>query len=158
MQKPQGGGKILVQIPRGARGDGYGWNWYLHKIMQWCASYFCHLLFYLFKIHAWLVSSRKFVIWVCTCMRDEYQQDGVGLGPLGCMNCSTCRINVSGYLILTGLYKRWRNNCTTVVGSRWWVLKLFLLSTVMTVTTTKLTRLYKLFAQASLGPVKLYKM
>ena len=34
------------------------------------------------------------------------------------------------------------------------MLKLFLLSTVMTVTTTKLTRLYKLFAQASLGPVK----
>ena len=27
-------------------------------------------------------------------MRDEYQQDGVGLGPLGCMNWSTCRINV----------------------------------------------------------------
>ena len=38
------------------------------------------------------------------------------------------------------------------------MLKLFLLSTVMTVTTRKLTRLYKLFAQASLGPVKLYKM
>ena len=33
------------------------------------------------------------------------------------------------------------------------MLKLFLLSTVMTVTTT--TRLYKLFAQASIGPVKL---
>ena len=31
------------------------------------------------------------------------------------------------------------------------MLKLFLLSTVMTATTTKLTRLYKLFAQASLG-------
>ena len=31
MQKPQGGGKILVQNPRGARGGGYGWNWYLHK-------------------------------------------------------------------------------------------------------------------------------
>ena len=26
MQKPQGGGKFLVQIPRDARGDGYGWN------------------------------------------------------------------------------------------------------------------------------------
>ena len=37
---------------------------------------------YLFTIHAWLVSSRKFVIWVCTYMRDDYQQDGVGLGPL----------------------------------------------------------------------------
>ena len=24
MQKPQGGGKFLVQIPGGARGDGYG--------------------------------------------------------------------------------------------------------------------------------------
>ena len=94
-------------------------------IMQWCTSYFCHLLFYLFTIHAWLVSSRKFVIWVSTCMRDEYQLDRVGLGPLGCMNWSTCRINVTGYLILTGLYKRWRNSCTNVVGSRWWVLKLF---------------------------------
>ena len=32
MQKPQGGGKFLVQIPGGdERGDGYGWNWYLHK-------------------------------------------------------------------------------------------------------------------------------
>ena len=30
IQKPQGGGKFLVQIPGGARGDGYGWNWYLH--------------------------------------------------------------------------------------------------------------------------------
>ena len=30
MQKPQGGGKRLVQIPGGTRGDGYGWNWYLH--------------------------------------------------------------------------------------------------------------------------------
>ena len=31
MQKPQGGGNILVQIPGGARGGyGYGWNWYLH--------------------------------------------------------------------------------------------------------------------------------
>ena len=38
------------------------------------------------------------------------------------------------------------------------MLKLCLLSTVMTVTTTKLTRLYKLFVKASLGPVKLYKM
>ena len=27
-------------------------------------------------------------------MRDEYQQDGVELGLLGCMNWSTCRINV----------------------------------------------------------------
>ena len=26
MQKPQGGGIFLVQIPGGARGDGYGWN------------------------------------------------------------------------------------------------------------------------------------
>ena len=35
MQKPQGEGKFLVQIPGGAWGDGYGWNWYLHntKIM-----------------------------------------------------------------------------------------------------------------------------
>ena len=32
MQKPQGGGKFLVQIPGGARGDGYGWNWYLHYL------------------------------------------------------------------------------------------------------------------------------
>ena len=40
------------------------------------------------------------------------------------------------------------------------MLKLLLSSTVMTVTTTKLTRLYKLFAQVSLhvGPVKLNKM
>ena len=30
MQKPQGGGKFLVQIPGGEWGDGYGWNWYLH--------------------------------------------------------------------------------------------------------------------------------
>ena len=37
---------------------------------------------YLFTIHAWLVSSRKFVIWVCTYIRDEYQQDWVWLGPL----------------------------------------------------------------------------
>ena len=37
---------------------------------------------YLFTIHAWLVNSRKSVIWVCTYMRDEYQQDGDGLGPL----------------------------------------------------------------------------
>ena len=33
MQKPQGGGIFLVQIPRGARGDGYGWNWHLHNII-----------------------------------------------------------------------------------------------------------------------------
>ena len=40
------------------------------------------------------------------------------------------------------------------------MLKLLLSPTVMTVTTTKLTRLYKLFAQVSLhvGPVKLNKM
>ena len=40
------------------------------------------------------------------------------------------------------------------------MLKLLLSSTVMTVTTTKLMRLYKLFAQVSLhvGPVKLNKM
>ena len=40
------------------------------------------------------------------------------------------------------------------------MLKLLLSSTVMTVTTTKLTRLYKLFAQVSLhvGPVKLNKI
>ena len=31
MQKPQGGSKFLVQIPGGAWGDGYGWNWYLHN-------------------------------------------------------------------------------------------------------------------------------
>ena len=37
------------------------------------------------------------------------------------------------------------------------MLKLFLLSTVMTATTTKLTRLYKLFAQVTLGHVKLNK-
>ena len=52
------------------------------KIIQWCTSYMCHLIFYLFTIHAWMVSSRKFVIWVCRCMRDEYQQDRVGLGPI----------------------------------------------------------------------------
>ena len=51
------------------------------------------------------------------CMRDVYQQDGTGLGPLGCMNWSTCRINVTGYLMLTGLWKHGRNSCTTVVGS-----------------------------------------
>ena len=32
MQKPQDGGKVLVQIPGGALGDGYRWNWYLHNI------------------------------------------------------------------------------------------------------------------------------
>ena len=37
---------------------------------------------YLFTIHAWLVSSKKFVIWVCEYMRNKYQQDGDGLGPL----------------------------------------------------------------------------
>ena len=31
MQKSHGGGKFLVQMPGGARGDGYGWNWYLHN-------------------------------------------------------------------------------------------------------------------------------
>ena len=31
MQKPQGGDKFLVHISWGARGDGYGWNWYPHK-------------------------------------------------------------------------------------------------------------------------------
>ena len=32
MQKPQGGGKFLVQIPEGAReGDGYGKNRQLHN-------------------------------------------------------------------------------------------------------------------------------
>ena len=31
MQKPQVGEKFLVQISGGARGDGCGWNWYLHK-------------------------------------------------------------------------------------------------------------------------------
>ena len=31
IQKPQGEGKFLVQILGGARGDGYGKNWYLHN-------------------------------------------------------------------------------------------------------------------------------
>ena len=33
MQKPQGGGKFLVQIYGCAWGEGggYGWNWYLHN-------------------------------------------------------------------------------------------------------------------------------
>ena len=114
-----------------------------HKIIQWCTSYFCHLLFYLFTIHAWMVSSRNFVIWVCRCMHGEYQQDGVGLGPLGCMNWPIFSLQNKCNLISTGLYKCWRNSCTTVVGSRWWVLKLFFLSTVMTVTTTTLTGLPK---------------
>ena len=36
MQKPQGGGKFLVQIlgGGGAGGDGYGWNWYLHYLKE----------------------------------------------------------------------------------------------------------------------------
>ena len=32
MRKPQGEAKCLVQIPGDVcGGDGYGWNWYLHK-------------------------------------------------------------------------------------------------------------------------------
>ena len=31
------------------------------------------------------------------CMRDEYQQDGVGLGPSGCMSWSTFEIRC-GYM------------------------------------------------------------
>ena len=34
MQKPQGEGKFSVQILGDARGDGYGWNWYLHYIAE----------------------------------------------------------------------------------------------------------------------------
>ena len=87
---------------------------------------------YLFTIHAWLVSSRKFVIWVCAYMRNTYQQDGVGLGPLH----KLVGLEFNNWIDFTNT-KDWRNIYTTVVGRRWWwVPKLFLLSTVMTFVTT----------------------
>ena len=127
----------------------YASNHVNHKVM---CKLFLPSFVDLFTIHAWLVSSRKFIIWVCAYMGNKYQQDGVGLGPLHEFNeCMNAWMAWS----LTGLYKHWRDIYTTVVGWRWWwwVLKLFLLSTVMTFVTMTLTRLCKvgqrwcLFAQ-----------
>ena len=57
----------------------YAWNHVNHTVM---CKLFLPSFIYLFTIHAWLVSSRKFVIWVCAYMRNKYQQDGDGLGPI----------------------------------------------------------------------------
>ena len=65
-------------------------------------------------------------------MRDEYQRDGVGLGPLH----ELVDLNFNWTLQL--LKKHLYHSCRKDV-----VLKLFLLSTVMTFVTTTLTRLYK---------------
>ena len=54
-------------------------------------------------------------------MGDEYQQDRVGLGPLGCMNWSTFRINVTGYFnfnwTLQALKKQLYHSCRKQVVS-----------------------------------------
>ena len=46
MPKPQGGGKFLVQIPVGAQGDGYGWNWYLHYTPIFALPWRCDIMKY----------------------------------------------------------------------------------------------------------------
>ena len=55
-------------------------------------------------------------------MDDEYQQDGVGSGPLGCMNLLTCRINVHDRLFnvnwtLEAPKKQLYHNCRKQVVS-----------------------------------------
>ena len=113
----------------------HSWNYVNHTVM---CKLFLPSFIYFFTIHARLVSSRKFVIWVCAYMRNKYQQDGVGLGPLHEL------VGLEFNWIDFTNTKDWRNIYTTVVGRKWWwVLKLFLLSTVITFVTTTLTRLCK---------------
>ena len=67
------------------------------------------------------------------------------------MNWSTCKINVTGHLILTGLKKQLYHNCWKEMVSAYVI---FIINYYMTVATTTLTGLYKDVYLPRLGLVK----